>query len=329
MRTINWGIIGCGNVTEVKSGPAFNLCRNSRLVAVMRRDTDKARDYARRHNVPKWYGTVQDLIDDPEVNAVYIATPPDTHAEYAIRVMRAGKPVYVEKPMARNAAECEEMLKVSRETGQLLFVAYYRRALPYFLKVKELVESGAIGKILCFNLVLHNPAKPDEIARSENMGWRVNPAVSGGGHFHDLASHQIDYLEYLFGPVAEVSGYGINRMGYYQTDDNVTASFRFVSGVQGTGSWCFTVPEKYHKDSTEIIGSEGIIRFTFFDKPELRIESKGNSDLLYIPHPPHIQQPLIEQVVQHINGEGISPSTGMTGIRASMIMDRIVGVYQK
>ncbi|MCX6333190.1 MAG: Gfo/Idh/MocA family oxidoreductase, partial [Bacteroidia bacterium] len=81
---INWGIIGCGNVTEVKSGPAFNKVNNSRLIAVMRRDAVLAEDYASRHNVPKFYTDASKLINDPEINAVYIATPPSSHAEYAL-----------------------------------------------------------------------------------------------------------------------------------------------------------------------------------------------------------------------------------------------------
>ena len=324
VKTVNWGIIGCGDVTEIKSGPAFNLVENSKLIAVMRRDAEKARDYALRHKVSKWYQHAEDLINDPEVNAVYIATPPSTHAEYAIRAMNAGKPVYVEKPMAMNTRECEEMLKVSQLTGCPLFVAYYRRALPYFLKIKELVENGAIGKVLYFNIFLHNPAKTDEVQQSEKKGWRIDPSISGGGHFHDLASHQIDYMEYLFGPVNEVKGFGTNRSGLYAPDDTVVASFRYNSGLIGTGSWCFTVPKEHKKDQTEIVGSKGKITFTFFEKPELNIESENYSDHLNIPHPKHIQQPLIELVVKEILGSGNSPSTGTTGIRSTIIIDKIL-----
>ncbi len=324
MRIVKWGIIGCGDVTEIKSGPAFNLAENSRLIAVMRRNAEKAKDYASRHNVPKWYNHADELINDLEVDAVYVATPPSTHAEYAIRAMKAGKPVYVEKPMALNSAECEEMLKVSRETGQLLFVAYYRRALPYFLKIKELTENGTIGDILYFNLCLHNPAKPEEINRSGNPGWRIDPSISGGGHFHDLASHQIDYMEYLLGPIDIVSGIGTNRAGLYKPEDTVVATFKFKSGVLGTGSWCFTVPQIHKKDQTEIVGSKGKITFTFFGKPDLIIESEAYSDHLNIPHPTHIQQALIELVVKNILGSGKSPSTGLTGLRTTMIMDKIL-----
>ena len=110
-RIINWGIIGCGKVTEVKSGPAFNLANNSKLVAVMRRTGKLAEDYAYRHNVPKWYDNANDLINDPEVDAVYVATPPASHKDYALAVADANKIVYVEKPMALNYSECLEMIK--------------------------------------------------------------------------------------------------------------------------------------------------------------------------------------------------------------------------
>lgn len=190
---VKWGIIGCGDVTEIKSGPAFQKVDHSELIAVMRRNGEKAADYAKRHNVPKWYDDADKLIHDPDINAIYIATPPSTHAAYAIKSMKAGKPTYVEKPMAMNADECQKMLDVSKETGVPLFVAYYRRALPYFVKLKELMDMHAIGDVKTINLILHLPAKPEELDGS--AGWRVDPSISGGGHFHDLAAHQLDYLE--------------------------------------------------------------------------------------------------------------------------------------
>ena len=144
---IRWGFIGCGSVTEKKSGPAFGKVEGSEVVAVMRRDAHKAKDYAARHGIEKWYADAQKLIDDPKVNAVYVATPPSTHAQYAIAAMRAGKPVYVEKPMAASYAECQEMVLVSKETGVPCFVAYYRRTLPYFLRVKQLIDDGLLGEI--------------------------------------------------------------------------------------------------------------------------------------------------------------------------------------
>jgi predicted dehydrogenase len=324
MKQINWGIIGCGNVTELKSGPAFNKVSNSRLVAVMRRDAGKAADYARRHGVPRWYADADDLINDPEVNAIYIATPPSMHAEYAIRAMKAGKPVYVEKPMALNEAECREMLRISAETKQLLFVAYYRRALPYFIKIKELIDHAAIGDVRNVILKFHMPAKPEELVSTAQNEWRVDPAISGGGHFHDLASHQLDFLLYLLGPVKKVQGISRNQAGLYPADDATIASLEFESGVLMTGSWCFTVPEAFKADQTEITGSHGKITFSFFKNTEIIIEkADGNKETIEIPYPEHVQQPFIETMVKSLLGEGRCSSTGTSAIETTILMDRI------
>jgi len=324
MDQVNWGIIGCGNVTEKKSGPAFNKVEGSRLVAVMRRDIAKAGDYAQRHGVPKFYDDAKLLINDTEVNAVYIATPPDAHAKYAIEAMKAGKAVYVEKPMARNIAECEEMIRVSEETGVPLFVAYYRRRLPVYLKIKELIENKVIGDVKYLNVQLHQPLKAEETDPEKVPGWRVFPEISGGGHFHDLASHQFDYLEYLFGPIKEVKGISLNQSGYYPADDMVTATFLFESGITGTGSWCFSVPERFKNDITVIIGSEGKITFSFFEHQNIYVEKSDGSLLHFnIPHPENIQQPLIQTIVDQLLGKGMCPSTGKTGIRSTMVMEWI------
>lgn len=323
MDQINWGIIGCGDVTEVKSGPAFNNVPNSRLVAVMRRDADKAADYAKRHNVPKWYADADALINDPDVNAIYVATPPDTHANYAIRAMRAGKPVYVEKPMARNTAECDAMNQVSRETGMPLFVAFYRRALPYFLKIKELVDQKAIGDIRHVSVQLNWEPAAREMGKGPEPNWRVSPAVSGGGLLHDLASHQFDFLEYVFGPVKTASGIARNQAGLYQADDIVVATFEFESGVLGSGNWCFTVNKEQRIEQTEFIGSRGKLSFSFFEKFFIKLETESGTQDIIVPFPEHVQQPLIALIVNDLRGEGNSPSTGETGARSNAILDQM------
>src|SRR5690606_33332257 len=134
------------------------------------------------------------LIHDPEVDAVYVATPPSTHARFAIQAMQAGKPAYVEKPMALDAGECEAMLEASRATGMPLFVAYYRRALPRFLKVRELLAAGAIGTPRQVRVALHRPLDP-RYTDGAALPWRVRPEVAGGGLFVDLGSHALDLLD--------------------------------------------------------------------------------------------------------------------------------------
>jgi len=323
MDQIQWGIIGCGNVTEVKSGPAFNKIPNSKLVAVMRRDAALAEDYARRHNVPKWYSDVDELINDPDVNAIYIATPPNVHEAYTEKALRAGKPVYVEKPMALNAAECSRMNAVSKETGVPLFVAYYRRSLPYFIKLKELIDSNIIGDIRYINICLQWQPYDEEIGELRKPKWRVQPAISGGGHFHDLASHQFDLLEYILGQIKSANGIARNQAGLYDADDITVASFEFESGVLGNGVWCFTINKEQREDKAQIVGSKGRINFSFFEKFDIVVETESGTETYNIPYPAHVQQPLIELIVKELRGEAQSPSTGLTGARANQIMDWI------
>ena len=325
--TIRWGIIGVGNVTEVKSGPAFYKSKHSNLVAVMRRNAEKAANYAKRHNISKWYSNASELINDPEVDAVYIATPPDSHASYAIEVMRAGKPVYVEKPMARNFAECVEMLKVSKETGMPIWVAYYRRTLPAFLKAKELIETGAIGKPLVVNIKLYKQAQ-ERNQTKEKMHWHVFPEISGGGYFFDLASHQFDYLDFIFGEVKHIKGNAKNLAGLYPAEDTVSGTWTHKSGVVGTGSWCFVVDKNSVTDEIEIIGEKGKISFPCFSPPGvLKLEtSEGIIDMKF-DNPPHVSQNLVQQIVNELRGIENCVSTGISAARTSWVLDEMVKGY--
>ena len=326
MKEIKWGIIGCGNVTEIKSGPAFNKVGHSELIAVMRRNIALAEDYARRHHVPKFYGDADLLINDTDVNAVYVATPPDTHAEYAIKAIKAGKPVYVEKPMARNYAECREMIRVSEETGQALYVAYYRRTLPAFLKIKELIEQGAIGNVLTVNIRLHK-AFGERDRHPEKQDWHVAPEIAGAGHFYDLASHQFDYLDFLLGPVKQVSGIASNIAGYYRAEDTVSAVFSFESGILGNGSWCFVVDKENEEDSIEISGTEGRIRFSCFDKRDVElITAKGIKTFAFQNHE-NISFYLVQQVTGALRGENECVSTMYSAARTNFVMEEIVKTY--
>lgn len=322
MRTIRWGIIGCGTVTEVKSGPGFQKARHSTLVAVMRRNGNLARDYAERHGVPRWYDDAAALIHDPGVDAVYIATPPSSHKAYTLMSAEAGKPVYVEKPMALNSSECQEMIQASRMAGAPLFVAYYRRALSRFLKIKELVESRAIGEVRFVNVKLYQPTAPEDLD-SELLPWRVVPEIAGGGRFVDLASHTLDFLDYILGPIAEVYGMTSNQAGRYAAEDIVTGTFKFSSGVHGVGTWCFSGFDNC--DFTEIVGNEGKLSFSTFDAQPVRLTTREGVQEFSFDYPQHIEQPLIQTVVDELNGIGKCPSTGETAARTSWVMDRMLG----
>ena len=325
MPTIRWGIIGCGNVTEVKSGPGFQKADNSNLVAVMRRTGALAQDYARRHGVAKWYDEAGALINDPDVEAIYIATPPDTHKEYTLQSARAGKPVYVEKPMALNFAECQEMIAACQAAGVPLFVAYYRRALARFLKIKELLEAEAIGEIRFISMTLYQPLRPDELD-PDTLPWRVRPEIAGGGRFVDLAAHTLDFLDFVVGPIRSAQGMASNQAGKFPAEDIVSGVFEFEAGIQGMGTWCFSAYDEV--DRTEIVGSTGKISFSTFDDSPVVLTSRQGVTEFAIDYPPHVQQPLIQTVVDALNGTATCPSSGESAARTTWVMDQLLQSYR-
>jgi predicted dehydrogenase len=324
LSEVRWGIIGCGEVCEAKSGPAFQKALGSSLAAVMRRDAAKARDFAARHGVPRWYADAEALLADPGIDAIYVATPPDGHARYALMAARAGKPVYVEKPMARTFAECEAMRAGCRAAGVPLFVAYYRRRLPRFLKAKEVLETGGIGSVRSVQVTLARasaPARPDA-----PVPWRLDPDIAGGGLFVDLASHTFDLLDFLLGPIAQARGLAANLAGRSRAEDTVTACFAFASGALGAGAWSFSAAHRV--DRVEILGDAGRLAFSTFGDEPIRWESAQGTREFALPNPPHIQQPLIQSIVDELLGRGECPSTGESAARTNQVMDAILAEWR-
>jgi predicted dehydrogenase len=319
---INWGIIGCGNVTEVKSGPAFNKVPGSRLIAVMRRDAVKAKDYALRHQVPKWYTDARQLINDPEVNAIYIATPPKFHEEYTIAALRAGKSVYVEKPMATDIASCLRMQAMSHEMNVKLCIAHYRRGLPMFIKIKQLIDEQVIGKIRTVRLSMLQPHQSAIIANSET-NWRVNPAISGAGLFYDLAPHQLDLMMHFFGAVAETYGVSANQAGLYEAEDVVAGVIRFTNNIIFSGQWCFTVADGMQEDVCEMVGTKGKISFPVFGN-EISLDTGKGKKILEFAPPAHIQQPMIEKVTDYFLSKGSNPCSASDAIESMKVIENFV-----
>jgi predicted dehydrogenase len=316
---IRWGMIGCGDVTEVKSGPGFQKAEGSALVAVMRRQGALAADYARRHAVPRWYEDADALIADPEVDAIYVATPPDTHAEYALQAAAAGKPAYVEKPMARHTPECDRMTEAFQRAHLPLFVAYYRRCLPRFVTARELISNGALGRVTGVRYHFSAPKHLD------NAGWRVNAAVSGGGHFLDIGSHAIDLLDFFFGPLTGVAGVAGKVGGGGSVEDAVTMSFLAGGEIPGAASWNFAGAER--EDTFIIAGTGGRLCFSLLGDEPLRLENAAGVETRPRPTPPHVQQPLIQSVVADLLGRGECPSSGESARRASQVMDTVLTGY--
>lgn len=315
---VRWGILGCGDVCEVKSGPAFNKVANSTLVAVMRRDREKAADFARRHNVGRYYSEASELINDPDINAIYIATPPSHHEQLAIQCMEAGKPVYIEKPVALNTASCERILAFSRKSGIKASVAHYRRGLPLFRKIRSSLQSGVIGKpSLIIARTLQAPS--DKIGAPDY--WRITPEVSGGGLFFDLAPHQLDIFYWLFGKPTTVHGFSVNQKNLYSAPDLTTVEVLFGEKVLLQGVWAFNVAKSEEMETCEIIGDRGKISFSFFRTSDIEVSTANGKERITADYPENIQQPMIDEVVKFFRDEGPNPCSLEDAVVTMRIMD--------
>jgi len=319
--TIRWGILGCGDVCEIKSGPGFRLARGSELVAVMRRDGAKAADYAKRHGVARWYDDADRLIGDPDVDAVYVATPPGSHLAYAQRVAAAGKPCYVEKPMARSHRECRRMIEAFDAARLPLFIAYYRRALPRFVRAKELLDGGAIGRVTGCRYRMSRVVR-----LSPAPQWRLDAEQSGGGLFHDVGSHALDLLEHLFGALTKYGGTA-HSSGATHVEDVVALHFRTQRGVVGSASWNFAA--SVNEERLEIDGTEGrlVMEVLGYSPLALTRVDSASPELIDLPDPPHIQQPLIQTIVDELLGRGTCPSTAVSAARTSAVMDAALSSF--
>ncbi|MFL9844639.1 Gfo/Idh/MocA family protein [Flavobacterium rhizosphaerae] len=320
---VRWGIIGCGDVTEKKSGPAYQKTDGFALKAVMRRDAAKAADYAHRHKVDKWYNDADALINDDQIDAVYIATPPDTHKYYALKVAKAGKPCCIEKPMAPTYEECLAICEAFDEKNIPLFVAYYRRSLPRFLKVKEWLDSKKIGEVR--HIHWHLTKSPSAVDISGEYNWRTDAKIATGGYFDDLASHGLDLFIHFFGDIEKVNGVSLNQQGLYSANDAVSAAWAHKNGITGTGTWNFGTWKR--EDSVTIYGSSGTIHFAVFDDEPLVLENTEGKEILNIAHPENIQLYHVQNMRDHLMGKSMHPSTGHTGAHTNWVMDVISGIY--
>ncbi|WP_439568926.1 Gfo/Idh/MocA family protein [Sphingopyxis sp.] len=319
MTMIRWGMIGCGSVTERKSAPAYQQVEGFTLHGVFNRTRAKADDYAARHGVARVFGSAADLIHAPDIDAVYIATPPDSHEAYAIEVARAGKPCCIEKPMAPDHAACVRIRDAFADRGLPLFIAYYRRSLPRFRQVQSWLDDGAIGTFRHVHWTLTKPASSADLA---DANWRVDAAVAPGGYFDDLASHGLDLFCWLFGAVTDVAGFAVNQQGRYSAADAVTGCWLHGGGVTGSGSWNFGAAER--QDRVEITGSTGRIAFSVFDEGPLRLSRGDEIVERVIDHPPAVQYCHVEAMRDHLAGHSLHPSTGESAAHTAWVMDRIL-----
>ena len=289
------------------------------------RSRENARSYAERHSIHKWYTDAQELVDDPDVNAVYIATPPSAHATFAIMAMRAGKPCYIEKPLAASYEDCVRINRIAQQTGVPCYVAYYRRYLPYFNKVKALIEKNEIGKVLTVQVRFAVPPRDLDYKQNEQLPWRLQSHISGGGYFYDLAPHQLDLLQSFFGVIIKAHGYTSNRAGLYNVEDTVNAVFHFENGLNGSGAWCFAAHESAREDRIEIFGTKGRLAFSVYTYEPIHLYTSEGLNSIEVPNPPYVQLPIIKAVIEDLQGFGLCDCTSVSATPTNWVMDRILG----
>ncbi|MCQ8878499.1 Gfo/Idh/MocA family oxidoreductase [Pseudoalteromonas shioyasakiensis] len=319
-KQIRWGMIGCGVVTEVKSGPAYQLTDGFVINAVTRRDTALAEDYAKRHNVPLVFKTADELIASSEIDAVYIATPPDSHLEIALKVAAAGKPCCIEKPLAPTLAQSEAILTAFTAKKIPLFVAYYRRSLPRFNKVKRLIDDGEIGAVRHVNW--HLSKASSDVDKSGEYNWRTDKQVALGGYFDDLASHGLDLFGYLFGEYQSVKGLATNQQNLYNAFDAISACWQHKNGITGSGSWNFGGFSRF--DIVTVYGEKGEITFSVFDEQAIKVVNAQGQQVFTIENPTHVQQYHVENMASALLDDTIHPSTGYSATHTSWVMEQIL-----
>jgi 1,5-anhydro-D-fructose reductase (1,5-anhydro-D-mannitol-forming) len=320
-KPIRWGILGCGDVTELKSGPAYQKTAGFKIEAVMRRDAEKAADYAKRHNISKYYSDADDLINDPEIDAIYIATPPDTHHFYGLKVASVGKICCIEKPLAPSYKESLEIYEAFKSKNIPLFTAYYRRTLPRFLQIKTWLNTNKIGEVRSIQWNLTKSASVQDLSRASN--WRTDAKVAPGGYFDDLASHGLDLFMFLLGDIKEVSGYSLNQQGLYSAKDAISACWLHESGITGNGNWNFGSYKR--EDIVEIAGSKGKITFSIFENDSIVLSNEEGETELFIEHPENVQLYHVERIREHLLGNSHHPSAGFSAVKTSWVMDKILG----
>ena len=321
---IKWGFIGCGEATEKRFLPAFAELAHTRVTAVMGRSPEKTRAFAQRHHIGHWYTDAQNLVTDPDVDIVYIATPPSTHVTFTLMALNAGKAVLVEKPLATHYDDCLRINRIAAALHTPCFVAYYRRYLPYFRRVQEIVRSGVIGRPLSAQIRFAAPPR-DLDYNSRNLPWRLQPDIAGGGYFYDLAPHQIDFLQFLFGPIVEAHGITANRGGLYPTEDSVGAVFRFADGMPASGTWCFVAHESAKEDRILIIGDSGQVSFSVFTYAPSHLQTEDGDETLLVDNPKHKHLPLLRDIVDHLRGRSICACNSVSATPTNWVIDRILG----
>lgn len=287
-RVTGWGLIGCGDISRKRVAPALRDMPDCELVAVNRARAELAAEFAREFGARRSYSDWRELLLDSEVEAVYIATPVDLHAEQTIAAAEAGKHVLCEKPMAMNTAECDRMIAACRAAGVKLGIAYYRHFYPVIRRMKELIGSGEIGEPVLAQVNAFEMFNPPP---GGDRYWLLEPERSGGGPMMDFGCHRIEVLTNLLGPIIETQCLNASVSYDRPVEDTSMASFRFASGSTATLTVTHAAWES--QDTLHLFGSRGSLHVPVLNRGELIVRTCNGERTEQ--HPPHsnIHLPLI------------------------------------
>lgn len=323
---ICWGMIGCGDVTEVKNGPGLYSAENSCLIGITNRTKAKAESWVARHGHGKVFDSVADLLADPEIDIVYVATTPDCHKEYAIACAQAGKHCYVEKPIALSYADALEIRDAFAQSGTKVFVAHYRRGMSRYKELRRLLAEGVIGKVRGLQVIRTQPQQESERGEEALRPWRVRMDVSGGGFFFESDIHQLDLIDYLVGPAVQWSAVTANGTGVYDGEDVVSLSMLTEQQVMVSGLWCYASHDLL--DRFVIFGDKGHIEFQYGKDNEpitIRTEA-GEQKITPFVHK-NIGTENIQDIVNDLLGCGVCHSTLESAMRSLKITDAVVAQW--
>lgn len=322
-KNVCWGFLGCGKVVHKKSGDAFRNVPHSTIEAIMRRNIEEAKTSAEHFGAPKWCDSIEELLSY-DIDAVYIATPPGLHYEQAMQCLEAGKPVYLEKPFARNYTEAKALTEAFEKAGVPLYVGHYRRALPRFLKIREMLNNNIVGEVQKIDFYLNRIFSQKEADNS----WLYNPVLSGGGKYYDIAPHTVDIINFLFGDIEEVDGNARNLGTGCPLENIVEMSFRTKKGVCGTARFNCIAEEK--SDRMQVMGTNGSMEFSVHGKTDVIVrDADGNvTEQFDLPDPKTVEQPMVQSVVEDLLGISQCESKAKEVLVTYQIIDKVLdGFY--
>ena len=321
-KIIRWGFLGCGKVVRTKSGDAFRNVPNSTIEVIRRRNLDAAKESAEYFGAPYWCDRIEELLAS-EIDAVYIATPPGLHYEQAMACLNAGKAVYLEKPFARNYTEAKQLTEAFEEAGVPLYIGHYRRALPRFLKIREMLKSNIIGDVTDIDFYLNRIFSQKEADNS----WLYNPVLSGGGKYYDIAPHTVDIIQFLFGNITEVQGSARNLGVGCPLENVVEMTFVTEKGVNGKARFCCVADEK--SDRMHVTGTKGTMEFSVHGKTDVIVKDENGTILeqFDLPDPKAVEESMVQSVVEDLLGISKCESKAKDVLVTYKIIDEVLNKF--